>query len=118
MLGALLLPKTASDVKSQWEAKPGQLFERKGEIDLNRLFARSIVLDIQSKSGDPAAQVTMDRVDLLIQQASFEVEGFEDAEAPVVVEAQVIVERYLAGILKERVALQILMPDPQLDIRI
>ena len=118
MLDALLFPKSASDVKSQWEAKPGQLLEREGEDDLNRRFARSIVLDIQPKSADPAAQVTMDRVGLLIQQASFEVKVFVDAEAPVVVEAQVSVECYLAGILKERVALQIGMPYPQLDIRI
>jgi hypothetical protein len=98
VLDALLFPKSASDVKSQWEAKPGQFFEREGEVELNRLFARSIVLEIQPQSGDPAAQVAMDRVRLLIQQASFEVKVFVDAEAPVVVEAQVTVERYLAGI--------------------
>jgi len=118
MLDALLFPKSASDVKSQWEAKPGQFFERKGEHELNRRFARSIVLDIQPKSADPATQVTMKRVGLLIQDACFEVVVFVDAEAPVVVEAQVTVERYLTGILKERVALQISMPYPQLDIRI
>ena len=118
MSDILLFPKSASDVQSQWEAKPGQLLERKGEYDLNRLFARSIVLDIQPKSADPAAQVSVDRVGLLIEDAGFEVVVFVDAEAPVVVEAQVTVKGHLAGILKERVALQILMPDPNLDITI
>src|SRR6516165_9969600 len=60
----------------------------------------------------------MDRVGLLIQYACFKVVVFVDAEAPVVVEAQVTVKRDLAGILKERVALQICMPYPQFDIRI
>ncbi len=60
----------------------------------------------------------MECVSLLIQQAGLEFVILVNAEGPVVVQPQVGVKGELAAILVVWIALQILMSDSELDIRV
>jgi hypothetical protein len=82
---AYLFADGVANIQVDWQTESREIFQRKRQHEGNISFTGSIVSDVKAKRTNPATQVTMNCVRLLVNYSRLELVIFIKAEPPVVV---------------------------------